>query len=206
MVLRPFVYILFIFNSSAFAQSELGGSDLPETQSAAAQDVEGSGGQCKPAQVQRNRDIIQRCNSNWANWGIDTPPANELRNENDCESVASAETLLGCGDAVLALPIFLGELAVMGIAATIPIDRNTFGFVSQNGSLQEIQAFLTGEFFHEQCGLYPWQESTYPSEACPDRESHLDPEAHGVCRQQAVQRVQEFVECRSSGDVRALKL
>jgi len=192
------VLFLLLFNISN--SEELSGG--AEGDSLSASSVQAEPGVCSSTDIQENRAIIATCSRNWENWGIEPPPASELRTPNDCSGIVSSETALACGDAILALPIFFAEMAAMGIAATIPVDRNTLAYVSQNGSLQEIQTYLAGDMVRDVCGIAPWEVNTYPEIMCPTRNSHFDEEAHRACRGQAVERVQEYNTCRRSRESR----
>ncbi len=101
-----------------------------------------SSNQCTPEEKQANLDILAECNTNWEKWGVSPKPnSSELRDPNNCSSLASLGTLQGCADALVAFPIFIGEMALMGARALSPIDKKSFMYISQNGSLKEIEAY-----------------------------------------------------------------
>jgi len=160
---RFLLYISVFYSFCGNVNAELSGGVIETTSIQTDQTSES--GTCTPRQIQENQAIIDHCNANWESWGIDPPDdPSEMRQANNCAGFLSSETALSCGDAVMALPVLLGQLTALGMAATIPIDKNTFSYVSQNGTLQEIEAYLNGEFFKEICGLAPWEVNTHVSQ------------------------------------------
>lgn len=162
--------------------------------------------QCTPELVNENEEIIKTCNANWAKWGITPPPDSEMRKPNECSGLVSRGTLEGCVDAILALPIFIGELAAYAMVSTVPINKNTLAFVSQNGSLQEIQAYLGGMFLKETCGWAPWEADLIPEILCPqdrpETNSFMNPERRRACVADAVQKSLDYQQCRRSRETR----
>jgi hypothetical protein len=208
-------FLITILSSLLFAvnaySAELSGSEEAEqaTDSAQVSDSNTSSAtsQCSPAEVQENQAILTECSAKWSTWGVNPPPpASELRDPNNCAGMVSVGTLEGCGDALVALPIFMAEMGLRGMLATLPTDKNTLAYVSQNGSQAEIAAFLTNEFMEETCGISQVTESVYIDNKCEQSvttNSHTaTPEASRTCRQQGLAEVQAAAACRRSGDTR----
>ncbi len=202
------LFSLLLYTSISQGDELSGGGDttVEEPVSTTASAADSS---CTPAEVQENQAIVNECNSKWAEWGIDpVPPASQRRDVNNCSGLVSMGTLEGCGDALIAFPIFMAEMGARAMIATLPTDRNTLAYVSQNGSLQEIAAFLTNEFFKETCGISPVEEASYTDIRCErsvETNSHLAaPGVSQTCRAEALQEIQEAAACRRSSETRRL--
>lgn len=164
--------------------------------------------QCTPEEKNLNLDIINNCNSSWDKWGISPKPkASELRDPNNCSGLATLGTLEGCADALVAFPIFMGEMALRGLLATLPTNKKSFAYVSQNGSLNEIKGYLINEFMKEQCGVNPSDTNTYVDRTCPqtsaDTNSHLNPQNAKSCTKKALNDVYSARKCFRSSKTRA---
>ncbi len=198
MIFVPRFTFIFLLLLAVNANSyELAGSNQNSPpQVASSNEVN----QCTPEAKQKNIDILTECNSSWEAWGITPKPGSEeLRDPNNCSSLASLGTLEGCADALVAFPIFIGEMALRGMLATIPADKSSFAYVSQNGSLQEIKSYLSNEFLREKCSVGPNDFNTYVDQKCPtdvtQTNPHTNPQGAQTCRQEALKKVQSARSC-----------
>ncbi|MGH1467275.1 MAG: hypothetical protein ACRBBP_00130 [Bdellovibrionales bacterium] len=203
----PFLFATLLYTSFSFGSELAGGVETAGEGAAAVATSTAVDNSCTPAEVQENQSIVNECNSKWSEWGVNpVPPASQLRDVNNCSGLVSMGTLEGCGDALVAFPIFMAEMGARAMLATIPTDKNTLAYVSQNGSLQEIAAFLTNEFFTETCRISPVEEASYVDKMCEQSvETNAHLAASGVsqtCRAEALQEVQEAAACRSSSETR----
>lgn len=157
---------------------------------------------CSREQTLKNQNILNHCENNWENWGIHPrPDSSELRGINECP--ISSENILitsdvakGCTEALLALPFLLAETALIGVAtlSTSP-QKNSFAYVSQNGSLQEIKAYLTNEYMRSRCGIGQYDIATYVESKCPDRQAILNESRNTACRSIALAEIEKAKSC-----------
>lgn len=190
---------------SFYSHAELGGGAAEDESTARVQTNE-PGGSCTAEEREENQSIVNECNANWASWGISpVPPQSELRDVNNCSGLVSMGTLEGCADAIIAFPIFMAEMGARALVGLLPTDKNTLAYVSQNGSLQEIAAYLTNEFFKDTCGISPPEEAEYAFLKCDqhtETNPHLNPEAASSCRAEALNEIQTAMACRRSSETR----
>lgn len=153
---------------------------------------------CTANQISQNLKIRKDCKSNWKQLGLEEPPAEgELRSLKECSgSLIKSESIEGCTDALLALPILISETAALGVVAmALEPAKDSFIYVYQNGTLNEIKAYLSNEFFREMCELAPSDINAFPSTECPDAESHINLNAHQQCRAQALKTIDQAKKC-----------
>ncbi len=161
-----------------------------------------STGECSAEQLLQNQKILQYCDQNWKNWGISPKPKDsEIRDLKECpshlgEAVVNFPVAEGCAEAILALPILIADTALMGLlAVAMPEQKNSYTYVSQNGSLQEIKAYLTSEFMRAECEYAEEDLPTYVEAKCPDQQSQLDSEKSAKCRSQALEDLVKIKLC-----------
>lgn len=117
-----------------------------------AAEASGSGRVCTAAQVAENQRKINECNQSWEQWGINPPPApSEMLQPNQCSGFFSTNTVLGCADALVALPVMVYQLAGAAVEAVFP-DKSSYEYVSKYGTAEEIQAFAIKEQHVARCG------------------------------------------------------
>lgn len=157
---------------------------------------------CTASQLSQNIKIRKECQLNWRKLGLAAPLTEaQLRGVKECaDSYVVVKSIEGCAEALMALPIVLGETAALAAVwyATKP-KPDSYIYVFQNGTLAEMKAFLSNEFFREMCELAPSDINTYPALACPNTQSHINHGiTHGKCREQALVTVNKARVCHRS--------
>lgn len=203
MLIRQLIFILCVLPCLS-VNAEVGTSvNTRATNSSSA-------GQCTSAQRQENIKIINYCNSNWGKWGINPlPPPEALRSENECSGLFSSATASGCADALMALPVFIFDLGVdvFSTAAAHTIvalgakDKNSEAYVFQNGTEEELQAFLSNKYLRERCGLGP-NDSYLVEERCPANQLGVSDDEKRECRNRFVAEYQRAQTCHRSSETR----
>lgn len=108
---------------------------------------------CTVKQKEENDKILQFCEKNWETWGVtEKPPTSELLSTTKCSS-GKENALNGCGQALMAIPALLGELAVVGLIKLTPEDKTSLSYISQYGTLQDMQAYYANKYLREKCKL-----------------------------------------------------
>lgn len=111
-------------------------------------------GSCSADQYRKNIEILKTCSESWNRWGVDTPPpVEELLDPKQCSTALqfSKNIAGGCAEAVISVPAMLGELYIRGVVSAAGQDTDSYGYVSQNGSLLDIENYLTNQWVRSRC-------------------------------------------------------
>lgn len=166
-------------------------------QEPAAVDVAGS---CTSAQQEEREKILSECNSKWQEWGVDpVPPASELIHPRQCKSGFSNAGVVaqGCFDSLITLPALLGQLYLMGLVSLSPTDTESFAYISQHGSLQDMRNMYTNIYVRSKCHLANYiEDQKYVANNC-----------HSVAGKKVdcapfLAEVQKAYECRRHPEMR----
>lgn len=186
------LFLLFFISTSAFGEVT---SQPSAENSITPKEKPGS---CTQEQAAKNLETLKYCDQNWENWGVtEKPPKDELLSTTNCSS-STENTLNGCSQALMSLPILVGELAISGLVKLSPDDKTSLSYISQYGSLQDMQAYYTNQFLRQNCKLGSQE----------DDNRFLD--LH--CRQPSLEKidcnpfldqVRAAVHCRRSSETRA---
>lgn len=186
-----FLISQLLFTFSAFA--ELTGQPNAETPVGRSQ----TSGSCSPDQKTENEEILKYCEANWDNWGVtEKPPAEELLSTTKCSS-GSENALNGCGAALMAIPVMLGELTVLGLVSLTPDDKSSLAYIAQNGTLQDMQAYYANQYLREKCKLGSSEDDNkFINSNC------RKPSLERIDCNPFLEQVRTAVQCRRSSETR----
>ncbi len=163
-------------------------------------------GNCSGEESAKNIEILQYCNDNWDRWGVtEKPPKEELISPTSCPSTSSS-ALNGCADALMAFPVLLGEMTIVGLVKLAPEDKQSLAYIAQNGSLQDMQAHYSAEFLRTKanCGLGSAEEDQrHMNKNCTQNLADNSADRKEACNK-ALDTVRAAVTCRRSPETRAL--
>ncbi len=144
---------------------------------------------------------LSECNANWQSWGIDPkPPKAELLNPGQCTKNSVGSYLSGCGQAISAFPIMVAKMGVYALAAGGPIEKDSYAYVSQFGTEQDIKNYVINKFTRSICRFAKYDESFHIDRKCSAVNLGFNPfenpEALKKCKQNGLNELRAAHQCR----------
>jgi hypothetical protein len=188
-VFKHLVYFILLFINSVATNAELTESASMEDGNSASIKIDA----CTTEQKEENEEIIRHCETNWKKWGFsEKPPLDELLSATTCHS-SSNNTIKGCEQALMSLPVLFGEIAVIGMVKLTPADKQSLPYLSQNGTLQDMQAYYANQYLREKCLLGSTEDDTrFIDSNC------YKPSVEKIDCNPYLEKVRKAMQCRNS--------
>ena len=110
---------------------------------------------CSQERQRQNQQIRTWCDTKWTHWGVvPKPDESQLRQVNECyneENSWSSQMKEHCPEGVLAVPIMIFNLMLIGIVASQSPERGSPGYILTHGNLAELKGHFTEEVIRSRC-------------------------------------------------------